>query len=411
MAVAVAPGVVPAAAAAGAGPPRGGAVPAEGKQTGGAGFDPQAELAAKRTTKDASWRTRFLQQELPAVRPIPSVRANVGVPLLLGIANLIVGAAMIAASKGVVEVSIRYDDVEACRDAHVTSGGETVCTVQAVIQKDMHGPVFVHYGLDRFHQNARRYATSSAYAQYHFPDRTFQTAELHLCLPELFLGSTGYDGAFSEANDLPNGGLITPCGLVAWTFFNDTYQLGVARFGTTSEPSSPADEVLLAFDAQPERIARRNDLSLFGPVRAENYNPDAFPQFRGGGTANRMLNDEERLITWMRLAARPKFRKPYARLDAPEDGAPVFRAGDVVSIGVHNRYDTYRFGGTKTVVLTTLSWYGGRHEGAGWAFVCSGVAMLVLAAALAGAAYGTREKRRQYADPSALSWLAKRARD
>lgn len=39
------------------------------------------------------------------------------------------------------------------------------------------------------------------------------------CEPERYANGQGQDSS------LPNNGVIDPCGLVAWSFFNDTYTL------------------------------------------------------------------------------------------------------------------------------------------------------------------------------------------
>ena len=40
----------------------------------------------------------------------------------------------------------------------------------------------------------------------------------------------------SPESDLPNGGAVNPCGLMAWSFFNDTYSVSVAENGAAATP-------------------------------------------------------------------------------------------------------------------------------------------------------------------------------
>ena len=370
-------------------------------------LSPLAPLSAKVRTHRGFY-SRFLQQELPAYRLIPGARALVAVPGVLGTVIFAVGIALIVASRQVVEVQMNYSDDPWCVFQHGATNGDVPCAVTAQITKDMRAPVHVHYGVDRFHQNSRGYARSVAYNQYHFANRSFATSELYPCIPELFLGSDGYGtegggggggGGGGSGDDTSRAALIRPCGLVAWTFFNDTYQLDVTRTTTN------LTERVIAFDDDnvARGIARPADLSLFGPVVAQNFNPPEFSQYRGGSTVTRPLNENERFISWMRLAARPAFRKPYARIGT-NNGEIVFRAGDVVSVAVHNRFNVYQFGGTKSFVLTTLSWYGGRHDGAGYVFIGAGLAMIVLAAMLATLVFYTSGP---YARPSCLKIKAR----
>lgn len=55
----------------------------------------------------------------------------------------------------------------------------------------------------------------------------------------------------------------------------------------------------------------------------------------------------------MRTAALPSFRKLYGRIE--ED----LHAEDVLDIKIMNNYNTYSFGGTKKLVISTSSWLGG----------------------------------------------------
>lgn len=68
------------------------------------------------------------------------------------------------------------------------------------------------------------------------------------------------------------------------------------------------------------------------------------------------LGDQEDLIVWMRTAALPTFRKLYGRIEEDLD------ADDVIVVHLENNYSTYSFGGKKKLVLSTLSWLGGKND-------------------------------------------------
>ena len=76
------------------------------------------------------------------------------------------------------------------------------------------GQIFVYYELHKFYQNYKRYVRSRDDKQMGGGKGTPSTA----CQPEQYIG-----GAPNPA--LPNQGAINPCGLVAWSFFNDSFSL------------------------------------------------------------------------------------------------------------------------------------------------------------------------------------------
>lgn len=87
------------------------------------------------------------------------------------------------------------------------------------------------------------------------------------------------------------------------------------------------------------------------------------------------LSEQEDLIVWMRTAALPTFRKLYGRIEADA------MASDEITVVIQNNYNTYSFGGTKALVLSTTSWIGGRNNFIGVAYVAIGGVCLFLALA------------------------------
>lgn len=136
----------------------------------------------------------------------------------------------------------------------------------------------------------------------------------------------------------------------------------------------------------------------FGPQLATNFNPPG--STRGGSTIYGPINEDERFIVWMRTAALSHFRKLWGIIQAPPEG-PTLSGGEVISIDVLNRYNTYEFNGMKKVVLSTSSWIGGKNDFLGIAFLTVGIV-----SAFMGLSFFLLRWRspRRLGDLSYLSW-------
>lgn len=85
------------------------------------------------------------------------------------------------------------------------------------------------------------------------------------------------------------------------------------------------------------------------------------------------LSEQEDLIVWMRTAALPTFRKLYGRIYVD------LKANDTITVRLSNNYNTYSFGGKKKLVLSTATWLGGKNDFLGFAYLIVGGLCIFLA--------------------------------
>ncbi|ESW21176.1 hypothetical protein PHAVU_005G048400 [Phaseolus vulgaris] len=322
--------------------------------------------AARRNTKRPKY-SKFTQQELPACKPILTPRAVISAFLLVSIVFVPIGVASLIASRKVVEIVSRYEST--CipngvtdKVAYIQSSANKTCNITLHVHKHMKSPIHVYYQLDNFYQNHRRYVKSRSDEQLRNRNEENSTSA---CKPE----------------DTANGKAIVPCGLIAWSLFNDSY-------------SFSQDNRNLKVNK--EGISWKSD-------REHKFGKDVFPKnfqssaIKGGASLNESipLSQQEDLIVWMRTAALPTFRKLYGRIE--ED----LNEGDSITVILQNNYNTYSFNGKKKLVLSTTSWLGGKNDFLGIAYLTVGGLCFFLALAFTIVYF---VKPRQLGDPSYLSW-------
>ncbi|KAI4300041.1 hypothetical protein L6164_033460 [Bauhinia variegata] len=315
---------------------------------------------------------QFTQQNLPACKPVLTPATVISTFLLMGFIFIPVGLVTLRASINVVEIVERYDiecvpeefrtnKVGYIKDSSISKN----CTRFLKVQKPMRAPIYIYYQLDNYYQNHRRYVKSRSDQQ---------------LLHGLEYNDTSSCKPVESSNGLP----IVPCGLIAWSFFNDTYRFSRG----TSE-----------LKVNRKNIAWKSDCDhKFGKhVYPFNFQNGTLI---GGGKLDPSvsLSDQEDLIVWMRTAALPSFRKLYGKIEEDLD------TDDVIVVKLKNNYNTYSFGGKKKLVLSTSSWLGGKNDFLGLANIfvgtfCILISILFLLLHI--------KNPRSYADTTDVSWNRK----
>lgn len=313
--------------------------------------------------------SRFTQQELPACKPILTPGLVIATFTIIGIIFIPLGLVSLSASEKVVEIVDRYD--ESCVPSNYSNDKlkfiqnpsiNKSCVRTLTVPKLMKSPVFIYYQLDNYYQNHRRYVKSRSDKQLRSVSDEKSTTD---CSPE----------------DKTVDGPIVPCGLVAWSLFNDTYWFSV---------NSKTIEV------NKHDIAWKSD-------KEHKFGSNVYPKnFQSGGliggaklNSSVPLSKQEDLMVWMRTAALPTFRKLYGKIEQD------LQANEKIQVVIQNNYNTYSFSGKKKLVLSTTSWIGGKNDFLGIAYIIVGGLCLFLAVCFI-LLYVI--KPRPLGDPSYLSW-------
>ncbi|KAH7568530.1 hypothetical protein JRO89_XS06G0011400 [Xanthoceras sorbifolium] len=286
---------------------------------------------------------QFTQQNLPACKPVLTPAWVITTFLLMGVIFIPVGLVTLRASRSVNPFSFCFCLIIQLFVVEIVERYDIECVPEVLrgnkVDKYMKAPIHIYYQLDNYYQNHRRYVKSRNDKQ-------------------LLHGLKYNDTSSCQPEESNNGLPIVPCGLIAWSLFNDTYTFSR---GTT--------ELMVSR----KNIAWKSDRDHKFGKRVHPFNFQN-GTLTGGGKLNPHipLSDQEDLIVWMRTAALPSFRKLYGRIEEDLD------AGDVVVVRLMNNYNTYSFGGKKKLVLSTSGWLGGKNDFLGAAYVFVGSSSVII---------------------------------
>ncbi|WVQ84999.1 hypothetical protein IAT38_007163 [Cryptococcus sp. DSM 104549] len=361
--------------------------------------------------------TAFKQQRLKAWQPILTPKAVLPTLFLIGVIFAPIGAVIVWGSGKVTTITLDYTQCDAdaptdgsfqampssaydyalttsssisssaisgptwsfSNDSSRGVGEEARCEIEFEVPYDLGPGLFLYYKLTNYYQNHRRYVMSLDTSQLKGDYRSASSVDDGDCKP-----ITSRDGK-----------PYYPCGLIANSVFNDTFpqvvllnppngaqnqtynftESGIAwggiakNFVSTPGYSSPSDVL------PPPNWARKYP----------NGYTDGFPNLRA----------DEHFQVWMRVATLPTFRKLWARNDDEVMTQGRYR------VVANMNYPVKQFSGTKSIVISTVSWIGGKQPFLGWAYIGAAILCVVLAAA---GLVRHLVKPRKLGDMTLLSW-------
>lgn len=356
--------------------------------------------------------TPFKQQKLKAWQPILTPKWVISTFFIVGIVFIPIGAVILDASNKIVETTIDYSDT--CAEQAATCVGMDKyklceCSVKFTLEKDMKAPVYVYYQLENYYQNHRRYVKSRSDQQLRGDFGVVDDSGNKISSPENTLDDCEPDTAKFFQNGTSEKYWYYPCGLIARSVFNDTFQLtggpqaidsgnpGKANYWTTGDfdyDSTTLKKIKQRDFWTDDKIAWESDIKeKFKPMPIEWMNKfcrnvpyqrtlDLPPERATLGPyfCWQDVTDPD-FIVWMRTAGLPTFKKLYRIINEDAKGLTdgTLKAGEY-TMKINNVYDVRSFKGKKSFVFSTTSWIGGRNVFLGAAYVAVGSVTMVLGA-------------------------------
>lgn len=369
-----------------------------------------------------SWKrpanTAFKQQRLKAWQPILTPKAVLPTLFIIGILFAPIGGLLVWGSSTVTEMTIDYTDCDTLTaqstlsnaqnnlvdvphytyrlrssqsDAQYTApqyafvnsstdnSARNQCIVQFDVPFDLDHTVLLYYKLTNFYQNHRRYVQSYDSDQLKGKNRTASDLHNGNCKPVAILDNK----------------VVYPCGLIANSMFNDTFSnLTMLNPSENATDSYQFSEQGIAWPGEAKKYTNSPDYNLDEIVPPPNW-AAKFPNGYTTDSPPPDLRSNEHFQNWMRTAGLPTFTKLYGR----NDGDKLLKGR--YQLNVTMNFPVRSYSGTKSIVITTVSWMGGKNPFLGWAYVAAAGLFVLLAVA------GTIRhllKPRRLGDMSLLSW-------
>ena len=275
-------------------------------------------------------------------RPVPTILSTTLCLLITGILFLIIGIIVLLLSQEIKEFKIRYDNIEQCDNA-LSDKQSKECTLQIKLDSDFNSTVMVYYQLENFFQNHRRYIKSRSINQ--LKGKNLSKGQIKDdCDPIITNEDLGRINSVGGIKLVPTEP-ANPCGLIAKSFFNDSFKLYKNNKEITIESKG---------------IAWKNDIKRF--KRAEDYKKIQWIDV-----------EDERFIVWMRPAGLPTFRKLWGKIKMTLEKGEY----DLV---IENNYPVKSFKGKKSFVLSTVNGLGGKNNFLGIAYIVVGGFSIIMSA-------------------------------
>ncbi|EGV64319.1 alkylphosphocholine resistance protein lem3 [Yamadazyma tenuis] len=357
----------------------------------------------------------FRQQRLKAYSPVFTASNVIPLLLILAIVFVPLGAAMWYASDRVQDLAINYAHCEKLASADHWSAipdeyldyhlkdksykqpqwrlskdesqqfedESNVCEIQFNVPRDLKGPIYFFYRLEKFYANHRRFVKSYSEEQI-----IGHAASKHTVKET--------SGQNCQPMSTHKGKIIYPCGLIANSMFNDTFS------STLSAVNGTADDYKLTNKG----IAWSKDKNRFKKTKYSHKDivppPNWYKRFPNGYNETNVpdVSTWEEFQNWMHPAGLPTFNKLVLRNDDDTLKAGTYQ----VSVGLH--WPVLPFKGGKYIYISQRSVMGGKNPFVGIAWMASGGVCFVLSIFLLVV---NLVKPRKTGDMSLLSWNREKA--
>lgn len=293
--------------------------------------------------------TAFRQQRLKAFIPVHTAKSSALIFFVASMVFLIFGILLFVECNNQTEYSTRYDN-----KCEILKSEPGICNLYFKVNKNLREKVFVYYELRNFYQNHRLYVKSKSYTQLR-GDSPSSTELLNCKYARYNEDFAGY----YTGKDLDARATARPCGLIARSVFNDTFDI-------------------IDYEIYSSDIVSNTDKKMF----------------KSKDVSKEWTYMDGHFITWMKIAPLPTFRKLYGVIRNGLDKGKI-------QVNAYSHYDVSEWGGEKWIVLSTNGKFGGKNTALGVIFIVAGVFCFLCCLVFTSAALFLKQK---WMDQDPRSW-------
>ena len=276
-------------------------------------------------------------------RPIPTITHTVLCLLITGIIFIFLGIIILIYSSKITTIELRYDDNKNCENA--LKNENKTCELTFSLEKKLEPPIFIYYQLENFYQNHRRYFKSKSIKQLK-GNKCDKNDVKNDCDPIITNKDLGRIYSLNNKK-LDENEIAHPCGLIARSFFNDSYELHYK----SNENNN--NNIVTSINIYSDGIASKSDKKRF-------------KNLDGDYKSIQWLDvEDERFMVWMRPAGLNNFRKIWGKINK------TLEEGEYI-LTIINNYPVSHFNGKKSFVLSNVNFLGGKNYLLGWSYVIVG---------------------------------------
>jgi hypothetical protein len=255
-----------------------------------------------------------------------------------------------------------------------------VCIISFTIPNDIEPPILFYYRLTNFYQNHRRYVKSFDINQLKGDAVSTNSIKSGECDP--LTVAPGRNGGSERP--------YYPCGLIANSMFNDTFM------NITASNAQGGGEQNRPYNMYKKGIAWSSDGDLYGKTQYKPGQvvppPNWAEQFPESGYDNLTelpdLHTMEDFHVWMRTAGLPTFSKLAMRNNDETLQSGTYRLQIFDRMTLYSLllclakfelgFPVHKYGGTKSILISTRTVVGGKNPFLGIAYVVVGGLCILL---------------------------------